>query len=60
VEEHHRAARAYSLAARALAGKMRSAAAAEYKILRATANEARIKSAEARTALERHQAEHCC
>ena len=60
VEEHHRAAFAYSHAVRDMNAKMRNASVAEYKILRATTDEARIKSTEARTALDRHQAEHRC
>jgi hypothetical protein len=56
VEEHHRAALAYSMAARVLnASRARDA---EHEKWRAAADKARTKSKEAREALERHQAEH--
>jgi hypothetical protein len=57
---HHRAASANSHAVKDLNTKMRNISVAEYKILRAAADEARIKSTEARTALKRHQAKHGC
>lgn len=60
IEEHHRAALAYSLAARAVNGKTRSATVAEYKQRRQAADEARIRSKRAHAALERHIAEHGC
>jgi len=58
VEEQHRAALVYAQTARALnASRVRNA---DHEQLRATADAARKASKEARTALERHQAEHGC
>jgi hypothetical protein len=60
IEEHHRAALAYSQAVRDLNGRIRDTPAEEYRILRAAADEARASSTEAHAALERHQSEHGC
>jgi hypothetical protein len=60
VEEHHRAALAYSRAARALSQKRTSCAASKLEELRQAAKAARAKCAEARIAVNHHLAEHGC
>jgi hypothetical protein len=60
VEEHHKAAIAYSRAARALAQKRSICSASENRKLQESAHDARTKSTEARVAVKRHIAEHGC
>ena len=60
VAEHHKAAIAYSRAARALAQKRSICSASEYRKLQESAQDARAKSTEARVAAKRHIAEHGC
>lgn len=59
-EEHHLAAIAYSRAAKALNGGIWNGVPEETRKLRVAAGEARIKAAEARTALKLHRIEHGC
>ena len=56
IEEHSRVALAYARAARALRAKTGTRSAEDQQAL----DEARIKSQEARAAVERHIAEHGC
>ena len=60
VEEHHKAAIAYSQAARALTRNRSICSASEHRKLQESAHDARTKSTEARVAVERHIAEHGC
>jgi len=60
VEEHHRAAIAYSQALRALNQQKKILSAPEYQRLRKTVDEKAAESEKARLALQRHQAEHGC
>jgi hypothetical protein len=60
VEEHHKAAIAYSRAARALARKRSICSASEYKKLHESAHDTRTKCTEARVAVKHHIAEYGC
>ena len=60
VEEHHKAAIAYSQAARALTRNRSICSASEYKKLQESEHNARTKSTEARVAVKRRIAEHGC
>ena len=60
VEDRHKAAVAYSQAARALAQKRSICPTSEYKKLRESAYDTRTKCTEARVAVKRHIAEHGC
>jgi hypothetical protein len=60
VAEHHVAALAFSQAVRALTGRMKTSNVAEHERLGTVKEETRVKSIEARTALERHRREHGC
>ena len=60
VEEHHRAALAYSRALRALNQQRKGSSAAEYQRLRKTVDDEAANSEKARLALQHHQTEHRC
>jgi hypothetical protein len=60
VEEHHRAALAYSQALRALNQQRKVSSAPEYQRLRKTVDDKVANSEKARLALQRHQTEHGC
>jgi hypothetical protein len=60
VEEHHRAALAYSRALRALNHERKISSAADYQRLRKIVDEEAANSERVRLSLQRHQAEHGC